>query len=293
MQALPPLDVPRLLDRIGHRPDKHLGQNFLISDFFAQAIISAARLTGVEIVLEIGPGVGSLTRYLACASSQVIAVELDDDLIQPLQSVLASFNNVDIIQGDILKLDIAKIIGSSDSTHRITNASYLVVANIPYYITSALVRHLLESKIKPERIVLTVQYEVAMRITAVPNDMNLLGLSVQVYGKPAITTRIPADAFYPVPMVDSAVVCIDLYPDPLIPLPLLPWFFRLVKAGFSQKRKTLRNAISAGMDWSPVYTETMLHSAEIEPQRRAETLNIEDWKRLVSITNSINLSPPQ
>ena len=289
---LPPLDVPRLLALIGHRPDKHLGQNFLINDAYAHEIIETAGLNGHELVLEIGPGLGSLTRFLARASRQVIAVELDAELIPTLESVLSAFKNVKIIQGDILALDIDKLISAPDQPDTLSDASYIVVANIPYYITSALIRHLLESKIKPERIILTVQHEVAMRIIAVPNDMNLLGISVQIYGKPTLTTLIPASAFYPVPKIDSAVVRIDLYLTPLIPLPLLPIFFRLVKAGFSQKRKTLRNSISAGMNWSPRITEALLYSAQIDPQRRAETLSIDDWIKLVTQTELENLSSP-
>jgi 16S rRNA (adenine1518-N6/adenine1519-N6)-dimethyltransferase len=292
-KILPPLDIPRLLAQIGRRPDKQLGQNFLINDHYAENIIESAGLTGDELVLEIGPGLGSLTRYLASVSHNVIAVELDADLIPPLQSVLASFDNITIIQGDILRLDIDKLLLSKDQSKISPVKSYVVVANIPYYITSALIRHLLECKTKPERIVLTIQTEVAMRIIAVPNDMNLLGISVQVYGKPSITTRIPAGAFYPVPKIESAVVRIDLYPTPLVPLPLMPLFFRLAKAGFSQKRKTLRNAISAGMNWSPASAEGLLHLAEIDPQRRAETLSINEWIRLVIQTDSQPLSSPQ
>jgi 16S rRNA (adenine1518-N6/adenine1519-N6)-dimethyltransferase len=155
-----------------------------------------------------------------------------------------------------------------------------VVANIPYYITSAVIRHLLESPLKPGRLVLTVQREVAGRITAGPGEMSLLALSVQVYGKPEIVARIPAGAFYPPPKVDSAVVRVDLYPDPLLPDPLLPIFFRLAKAGFSQKRKTLRNALSAGLALPPIEVEALLRSAGVDPMRRAETLSISEWSEL-------------
>jgi 16S rRNA (adenine1518-N6/adenine1519-N6)-dimethyltransferase len=159
---------------------------------------------------------------------------------------------------------------------------YLVVANIPYYITSALIRHLLESSPRPRRVVLTIQKEVAQRICAGPGDLSLLALSVQVYGEPHIAAHIPAGAFFPTPKVDSSVLVIDIYPSPRVEEHLLDVFFRLIKAGFSQKRKKLRNSISAGLRQSPAEAERMLHAAGIDPQRRAETLSLEEWGRLSS-----------
>jgi 16S rRNA (adenine1518-N6/adenine1519-N6)-dimethyltransferase len=156
-----------------------------------------------------------------------------------------------------------------------------VAANIPYYITSALLRHLLEAPNPPSRLILTVQKEVADRICAQVGDLSLLALSVQVYSSPKIAAKIPAGAFYPAPKVDSAVVRIDLYPQPLIEPDKLDKYFRLIKAGFSQKRKTLRNAISAGMRWSKDETEKILADAGIDPQRRAQTLSLDEWKSLV------------
>lgn len=158
--------------------------------------------------------------------------------------------------------------------------SYKVVANIPYYITSALIRHLLEAEIQPSNMVLTVQKEVAQRICEQPPNLSLLALSVQVYGEPKVTAKIPAGAFYPAPKVDLSVVRVDLYPIPIIPDNLLPDFFRLAKAGFSQKRKTLRNSISAGMAWSKERAEIVLNSAGIDPQRRAQTLDLKEWEAL-------------
>jgi 16S rRNA (adenine1518-N6/adenine1519-N6)-dimethyltransferase len=157
---------------------------------------------------------------------------------------------------------------------------YFVVANIPYYITSNLLRHLLEAPLKPARLVLTVQREVAERITAGPGEMSLLALGVQVYGRPKIVARIPAGAFYPPPQVDSSVVRVDLYAEPLIPAGQLDAFFHLAKAGFGQKRKMLRNALSAGLGWPAAQTATLLESAGIDPQRRAETLLMVEWREL-------------
>jgi 16S rRNA (adenine1518-N6/adenine1519-N6)-dimethyltransferase len=157
---------------------------------------------------------------------------------------------------------------------------YLVVANIPYYITSAVLRHLLESGGHPRRLVLTVQREVAERICARPGKMSLLSLSVQVYGAPNIVAYIPAEAFIPAPKVDSAVLRVEILPKPLIPIHLLDIFFTLIKAGFSQKRKTLRNSLSGGLGIEHTGAEKILVAAGIDPMRRAETLSMEEWGRL-------------
>jgi len=212
----------------------------------------------------------------------VVAVELDAKLIPPLQEALQAHSNVQIVQGDILAFDLTRLMGFPGDQESSLDlpSTYQVVANIPYYITSALIRRLLETPRQPERLTLTVQQEVAERICAAPGEMSLLALSVQVYGAPKIATRIPAGAFYPPPRVDSAVVRIDIYPTPLIPKAQLPIFFRLAKAGFSQKRKNLRNAISGGMGWSTGQTEALLQAADIDPRRRAETLSLPEWQHL-------------
>jgi 16S rRNA (adenine1518-N6/adenine1519-N6)-dimethyltransferase len=270
--SLPPLNIPALLRRYDLRPSKGLGQNFLQENTTLQKIVSAADLGLADDVLEIGPGLGSLTRYLALSARSVTAVELDRKLFPALESVLAPFKNVRLVQGDILKLDPAQLMETP---------GYIVVANIPYYITSVVIRHLLEAEQRPSRVVLTVQKEVAERICAVPGKMSLLALSVQVYGKPVIGATIPAEAFYPPPKVDSAVLCIEVYLQPNLPTDRLDLFFTLIKAGFSQKRKTLRNAISGGLRIAPVEAEELLSMAGIDPRRRAETLSLEEWGNLV------------
>jgi 16S rRNA (adenine1518-N6/adenine1519-N6)-dimethyltransferase len=225
-------------------------------------------------VLEIGPGLGSLTRHLALSARLVVAVELDSNLILPLEQIVGQYPNVHVVEGDILALDPVQLVDQQE---------YVVVANIPYYITSALLRHLLEARIPPQRLILTIQREVARRICGPPGDMSLLALSVQVYGHPEIIAHIPAGAFYPPPRVDSAVLRIDLFSSPLIPPSELDIFFRLIKAGFSQKRKTLRNSLSAGLHLSPSRVEAMLNDTQIDPMRRAETLDISEWHRLTTL----------
>jgi 16S rRNA (adenine1518-N6/adenine1519-N6)-dimethyltransferase len=268
---IPPLNAPDLLKQYGLRADKRLGQNFLQDPYALERIVHAAEIHPTDTVLEIGPGLGSLTRYLAAAAQKVVAVELDDKLFPPLEAVITPYRNIDLVHGDILEIEPNKIIEQQE---------YLVVANIPYYITSALIRHLLQSEPKPRRIVLTIQKEVAERICADPGDLSILALSVQVYGQPRIATQIPAGAFFPTPKVDSSVLVVDIYSSPRVDKKFLDIFFQLIKAGFSQKRKKLRNSISAGMRQAPAETEKLLRAAGIDPQRRAETLSLEEWGQL-------------
>jgi len=268
-----PGSVASLLKKYDITPRKSLGQNFLFSDYYLKKIVQAAVVTPDSSVLEIGPGLGSLTRFLAASASRVLAVELDPRLVEILQSEFAEIDNVRIIHGDILSVPLEQLELSE---------GYLVVANIPYYITSAIIRRLLEAPIKPQRILLTIQREVADRVCAQPGDMSLLSLSVQVYGTPRKVLRIPAEAFYPAPNVDSSVLLVDLYPQPLIPAVNIEAFFTLAKAGFSQKRKILRNALAGGLGWKPDRVEGLLATAGIDTKRRAETLSIEEWDRLTA-----------
>jgi 16S rRNA (adenine1518-N6/adenine1519-N6)-dimethyltransferase len=265
---LTPLNIPKLLRDFDLHPDKRLGQNFLIDPIALQRVAEMALISKQDTVIEIGPGLGSLTRHLALLAQKVIAIEIDPDLILPLRQVVAPFQNVEIIQGDILTLQPDTFIPSTD---------FLVVANIPYYITSAILRHILTARSRPKRAVLTVQYEVAQRVCAEPGDLSLLALSVQVFGEPHIKARISAGAFYPTPKVDSAILRLDLFSEPLIPAPLLDTFFYLAQAGFSQKRKMLRNALSSGLNLRSNQVEEILLQIGIDPRRRAETLSIAEW----------------
>jgi 16S rRNA (adenine1518-N6/adenine1519-N6)-dimethyltransferase len=275
MNEIPPLNAAALLKRYDLHAHKGLGQNFLQDPLALEKIISAAEIQPMDSVLEIGPGLGSLTRYLAISAKEVVAVELDKNLLPPLKAILSPYQNIRLIHGDILKLSPKDLNLEND---------YIVVANIPYYITSAVIRHLLESELKPRRIVLTVQKEVAQRICAEPGDMSLLALSVQIYGTPRIAAHIPANAFFPAPKVDSAVLIVEIYSSPRIREELLNTFFKLIKAGFSQKRKTLRNSLSSGLHISPTDAADLLTRVNIDPQRRAETLSIEEWEKLSEIS---------
>ncbi len=266
------LDVRGLLKKHGLDPHKGLGQNFLVDQNTLVSIVDYAELKPDETVLEIGAGLGSLTRLLARSARRVVAVEIDRHLVPILREVMGSFTNCEIVEGDILELNPTTLMGGS---------GYCVVANIPYFITSAIIRHLLAGEVKPSRLVLTMQQEVAGRICAGPGDLSLLALSVQVFGQPRIGVSIPAAAFYPPPKVDSATLRVDLYDQPLIPARQLDQFFTLAKIGFSQKRKMLRNTLSAGLHCTSPQAEELLKSAGIDPTRRAQTLDLIEWKTLV------------
>lgn len=273
------LNIQPLLKRYGIHPKKSLGQNFLVEPAGLAKVIQAANLSGDEEVLEIGAGLGSLTFLLAQIAAKVTAVEIDDNMLAPLNDALGKFSNTRVVHGDILKLDPAALVSQKD---------YVVAANIPYYITSAIIRHLLEASLKPSRVILTIQKEVAQRVAAQDGKMSLLSLSVWVFGKPEITGTIPAGSFFPAPEVDSAVLRIVLHPEPLIPSGQLDQFFKLTHAGFGQKRKTLRNSLSAGLILPASKAEKLLLQAGIEPSRRAETLSIAEWARLVeAFTNPL------
>ncbi len=228
------MNVRRLLEEWDLRPSKGLGQNFLVDQTALERIVAAAELTPDDIVLEIGAGLGTLTERLAERAGSVVAVELDQRLMPVLQHVLAGLDNVTLVQGDILELDPAALM---ERTGAQPSAPYKVVANLPYYITSAALRHLLEARAKPKRMVLTVQREVAERIVASPGQMSLLAVSVQFYGRPELLFRIKPGSFYPSPNVTSAVLRIDLHAAPPVPAAETDAFFHTVRAGFSQRRK--------------------------------------------------------
>lgn len=281
------MDVRTLLARWDLRPSKGLGQNFLVDRTALDRIVAAAELAPDDIVLEVGAGLGTLTKRLAQRAGHVVAVELDQRLMPVLQSVLADLHNVTLIQGDILALDPAALIGEASIQYAASSSQYRVVANLPYYITSAVLRHLLEASLKPQRLVLTVQREVADRIIAKPGHMSLLAVSVQFYGRPQLLFRIRPGSFYPAPGVESAVVRVDLHAKPPVPIGDTGAFFRVVRAGFAQRRKQLRNALAAGLRRSPGEVAVKLREAGVDPRRRAQTLSLEEWARVACVLGDL------
>ena len=267
-----------LLKKYNLHPKKGLGQNFLTDPNHLRKIIQAADLSADDIVLEIGPGLGALTRLLVNNARAVAAIELDQALVAVLKTEIQA-DNFYLLPGDILNFDPAAALQSV--LPRFTPGDdYVVVANLPYYITSAVLRHLLEAPHPPRRLTLTVQKEVAQRITAGPGRMSLLAVSVQFYGQPRLCHTIPPNAFTPPPKVDSAVLRVDRYPAPPVQVSDPARFFRVVRAGFGQKRKQLRNALAAGLRKPPQEIAARLESVGIDPRRRAETLSLQEWALL-------------
>lgn len=292
------MNLSALLNKYNLFPKKGLGQNFLTDPHHLGKIIEAAELSPDDTVLEIGPGPGALTRLLAESAGRVIAVELDEAMVNLLRQEYGHLSNLTVVHADILQTSTTELlesgVRSQNPEYRIQNTDnvlhpssftlhpFKVVANLPYYITSAAIRHLLESRPQPQRIVITIQKEVAQRIVAQPGDMSLLAVSVQFYGAPKLVHKIPAGAFYPPPKVDSAVVRIDTFDSPPVAVADVEQFFAVVKAGFGQKRKQLKNTLAAGLRRPGPEIVAALHAAGIDPTRRAETLSLPEWGRLVA-----------
>jgi len=278
-------DDPRaVLRHYGLTPRKSLGQNFLVDPTAPARIAALAELTRDDTVLEVGAGLGTLTTALAAHAGRVIAVETDPHLVAILHQEMAAFENVAIVHGDILDLDPAALLDVSSTPPmplwgtRLPH--YHVVANLPYYITAAVIRHLLEATVRPARMVVTVQREVAERMVAVPNAMSVLAVSVQFYGQPRIGMRLKRGAFFPAPEVESAVVRLDLHETPPAPVTDVAQFFRVVRAGFAQRRKQLRNTLAAGLRFPAEDVGAALASVGVDATRRAETLTLEEWGRV-------------
>ncbi|NCU39096.1 ribosomal RNA small subunit methyltransferase A [Candidatus Saccharibacteria bacterium] len=252
-------------------PDKSLGQHWLTDRTILAAIADSAQLTKQDTVLEIGPGLGTLTSELLRRAGRVIAVEYDETLARKLPGQFPG-TNLEVITGDILQFNLSTL-----------PQNYKVVANVPYYITSKIVEMLMTAEHKPSVSVLLVQKEVAKRIAAGPGDMSLLALSAQQYAEAKLGIEVPREYFTPPPKVDSQVVILTARQQPLVPVDIQRKFWRIARAGFVNKRKKLRSSISAGLGVTKPTAEDWLHSAAIDPNLRAQDLSIEDWRRLAAI----------
>lgn len=267
------MNPKQLLDDFGVLPKKALGQNFLHDPNALEKIAATAELMPDDTVLEIGPGTGALTEVLAQYARRVVSVELDERLAPILDARLSQYPNVEVVYDDFLATYIPALVG---------NDPYVVVANVPYYISSAILRHLFASEKKPRRIVLTMQLEVAERLIAKPGDLSLLGVSAQYYGKPRIISKFPPAVFYPRPEVYSAIVRIDMYETPPVDAPE-DVFFTVARAGFSQKRKQLKNSVGSGLNLPAADAALLITQAGIDPQRRPETLTLQEWAALARV----------
>ncbi len=267
------MSIRETLNRLGFEPKKSLGQNFMIDESALNAMVDSAGLDAAATVLEVGPGLGTLTARLADAAGRVVALELDDRALPHLRATFAGQPHVEIVHGDILEADLAGIMAPNAQDYR-------VVANLPYYITSAVIRHLLESDTPPARMVITVQKEVAERITAAPGDMSLLAVSVQVYGSPSIVRKLKPGSFYPRPSIDSAILRVDPFETPRITSDERKTFFRVARAGFHMPRKQIKNCLSAGLHVPSAEAVGWLETVGIDPRRRAETLAVDEWLAL-------------
>lgn len=251
---------------------KDLGQHYLTDADAVQAIVDAAELDKTDAVLEVGPGPGVLTPLLCEQAGAVTAIELDEEILKVLKANTATLNNLTLLQGNVLNFDPAGL-----------PPEYKLVGNLPYYITSAIIKRFLETTHRPQSITITVQAEVAERIVATPPKMSVLAVSVQLYGNPRLVHRIPKEAFWPVPRVDSAVLAIDsIGRQTKHILGALPEkdFFKVVRAGFGEKRKQLHNSLAHNLDLSHEETTRILTGVGITPVRRAETLTVAEWARL-------------
>jgi len=276
MSSQPRTLLPQLR-ALGLRPRKGLGQHYLTDPNILADIAAAADLPADAVVIEVGPGPGALTAALAPLAGRLIAIELDNRLAPLLADLYQDWPQIVIIQGDALALsphDLLEKIGGV--------APYFVLGNIPYYITSPLLRHFLEADLPPERMVFTIQLDVAKRIVAQPPQMSLLAISVQAYARPIIVRQLPPGAFTPPPKVHSAVLRLDILPQPLVASEQQDAFFRVARAGFGQKRKTLRNSLAAGLHLSTNVTEAAIRNAGLNPKQRAQELSIEQWLQVTA-----------
>ncbi len=269
-------DLKQLLAKYDIRPDKSKGQHFLLDETVVEDMLDAAHVTTADTVIEIGPGPGVLTSALAQRAGQVLAYELDGQLADLIES--QRVENVEVIRGDVMEQPLPR---------RGTALPYKVVANIPYSISGALIRKLLTSLPAPQSVTLLVQREVAERMCAKPGQMSILTVATQLHGQARIVRLVPADAFYPAPKVDSAVVHVDVSDrEGSLTLDVdEKAFMRLVKIGFSQKRKQLKNTLAAGLHISPTEALVLLKKAGLADTVRAQELSLEQWQSLLKATS--------
>jgi 16S rRNA (adenine1518-N6/adenine1519-N6)-dimethyltransferase len=275
-----------LLERYELKARKSLGQHFLINSGVLKKITAAADLSPSDIVIEIGPGPGVLTAELVKQAGYVIAVEVDNSMVDLLKQTFYASDNLSLIAGDVLDIEPQDLIQHEKDRfpeHLKTVTDYKLVANLPYYITQPIIRHFCEAAIRPRSLVIMVQKEVAKNIVALPGDLSIMAISVQYFGKPQIIDYVPAANFYPAPRVDSAILKIEMYDRPIVEVTSEKNFFKTVKAGFSSARKQVANSLSHGLDIPKAEVISLMQTAGVEPQKRAEMLTLSEWARLEKV----------
>ena len=287
----------RILQAFHLKADKNLGQNFLVEESVVNRIAKTAELTPEDTVLEIGPGIGTLTQALAMTGASVVSVELDKRLIPVLQETVGAYKNVRIVQGDILKVNIPEIIAEVKADRKTADAAgevaeaeseikqsdtFKVCANLPYYITTPIIMYLLEQKLPLERLVVMVQKEVAERMTAEPGgrEYGAISVAMQYYTEPKIAFIVKAGSFLPAPKVDSAVLVCKKRSTPPVEVPDEKTFFKVVAAAFSVRRKMLNNSLKNMGGLNGEQVKAWLDRAGIDGRRRAETLSLEEFAML-------------
>ena len=276
MDFISPAEIKRIASRYGFVFKKGLGQNFLSSQSVLEEIADSAEIEN-EGVIEIGPGFGVLTNELAKRAEKVLALEIDERLIPILRDTLSEYDNVKVINKDVLKTDIAELIKSEFGDKRVS-----VAANLPYYITTPIITSLIENRLPLKNLVVMIQKEVADRITAQPGTKDYGAISVlcQFYTKPELICNVGAELFVPPPKVDSAVVKMAFRDEPAVEVKDEKMFFRTVKAAFSQRRKTLLNCLAANFPINKSDLTQIMESVDISPSRRGETLLLEEFAKL-------------
>ncbi|MDR7857597.1 16S rRNA (adenine(1518)-N(6)/adenine(1519)-N(6))-dimethyltransferase RsmA [Tissierella sp.] len=271
-----PSRVKEVLERHGFKFSKSLGQNFLIDGNIVRKIVSEGNITSNDYVLEIGPGMGTLTEELALRAKKVVAVELDNTLLPVLDETLGKYHNVEIVHGDILKIDIGKLI-----EEKLDNGPVKVVANLPYYVTTPIIAKLIEDNLNLESIIVMVQKEVAERMASGPGgkEYGSLSIFVNFYSNPEIVVKVPKTVFMPQPKIDSAVIKLTLKKE--LPEIDRDKFFKVVKAAFSKRRKTIINALSSyGFNIEKEIIKDALEVSNIRLEERAENLSVEDFIKI-------------
>jgi 16S rRNA (adenine1518-N6/adenine1519-N6)-dimethyltransferase len=267
--------LKKLLNDYGLKPNKTFGQNFLLDEIVLQDMVDVAKVNDKDTVIEVGPGITNLTKFLLDKAGQVVAIEKDDQFISLLNSLKKKNKHFSYIKDDVLLVDLEEL--TKDFS------DYKVVANIPYYVTGKIIQKFLAAKNKPQSMTMLMQKEVAQNLTAKPGNLNLLAISVQLHGEAKLVEVVPARSFFPAPKVDSAVVHIELYKKPKYKVEDEKFFYKVLKACFMGKRKQIHNTLTNNLGLDKKNVEDILQQCGIQPTTRPQQLSIAQWLDLVAL----------